>query len=244
MLVRTLVMLAALASGGAARTPHPYLEHRPIPDLMRILPAPPIAGSPADIDDGATFRATRVLLGTPRAAIATRDVTDDRFTIFACAIGRKLDAQTAPAVARVFARISDGNMVGRAKNGFAVRRPYLKDDLPICEPKTAHLAGNGDYPSGHASSGWSAALILAELLPGRATEILQRGRQYGESRYICGSHSKSAVEAGFMSGAVLVSSLHASPAFRTDMDAARIELARLAAVPHPVPRCAFESAAQ
>ena len=133
--------------------------------------------------------------------------------------------------------MADQNMVGRAKDGFAVRRPYLNDDLPICEPKTAHLAANGDYPSGHTTSGWSAALILAELIPDRATQILQRGREYGESRYICGSHSRSAVEAGFMAGSVLVATLHTSPAFRRDMDAARTELARAASKAPDATRC-------
>ncbi len=219
------VILAGLALVAGGDVPKPYLAGQPMPDLMQILPAPPKPGSPVDIDDRTTFRQTRGLLGTPRGAMATRDVTDDRYTVFACAIGRTLDAQSSPALARIFARMADQNMVGRAKDGFAVRRPYLKDALPICEAKTAHLAGNGDYPSGHTTSGWSAALILAELLPDRATAILRRGRQYGESRYICGAHSRSAVEAGYMAGSVLVAMLHTSPAFRRDMDAARAELA-------------------
>jgi acid phosphatase (class A) len=131
-------------------------------------------------------------------------------------------------------------MVGRAKDSLAVRRPYLDQPGEICEPKTAHLAGNGDYPSGHTSNGWSTALVLAELMPGRATEILRRGRQYGESRMICGSHSRSAVEAGYMAGAVIVSQLHASADFRHDMDRARAELASLARQPAKVAACALD----
>ena len=237
-------LFAALALIAAADVPKAYLAGHPMPDLMQILPAPPKPGSPISIDDRTTFKQTRALLGTPRGAMATRDVTDDRYTVFACAIGRKLDAQSSPALARIFARMADQNMVGRAKDGFAVRRPYLNDDLPICEPKTAHLAGNGDYPSGHTTSGWSAALILAELIPDRATAILRRGRQYGESRYICGSHSGSAVEAGYMAGSVLVATLHTSPDFRRDMDAARTELAgATGVVPEPA-QCRTEAGAQ
>jgi acid phosphatase (class A) len=217
-----LIAVLALATGATASTD--YLRNRSMPDLMQVLPAPPKPGSPQDLNDRATFRETRALLGTPRGDMATRDVTDDRFTVFACAIGRKLDAKSSPALTRIFARMSDQSMVGRAKDGFAVKRPYLKDDLPICEPKTEHLASNGDYPSGHTTSGWSAALILAELMPDRATQILRRGRQYGESRYICGSHSRSAVEAGYMAGSVLVAMLHGSAEFRRDMEAARAEL--------------------
>ena len=224
--MRTLALLAVLTLATGATASTDYLLNRPMPDLMQILPAPPKPGSPQDMDDRATFRATRALLGTPRGDLATRDVTDDRFTVFACAVGRKLDSTSSPALTRIFAQMSDRGLVGRAKDGLAVKRPYLKDDLPICEPKTAPLAGNGDYPSGHTSSGWSAALILAELMPDRATQILRRGRQYGESRYICGSHSRSAVEAGYMAGSVLVAMLHSSADFRRDMDAARIELVK------------------
>lgn len=202
----------------------PYLTATQMPDLTRILPPPPTSGDPRAVDDRETFRTTRRLAGTPRWTMATKDVTDDRFTVFACAMGRTLDARSAPALARVFARMGDGGMVGRAKDRFAARRPYLDQPGAICEAKTAHLAGNGDYPSGHTSNGWATALVLAELMPERATQILRRGRQYGESRYVCGAHSRSAVEAGFMAGAVMVSRLHASAAFRTDMDRARAEI--------------------
>lgn len=239
--MRTIALLAVLTLATGATASTDYLLDRPMPDLVQILPAPPKPGSPQDRDDRATFRETRPLLGTPRGAMATRDVTDDRFTVFACAIGRKLDATSSPALTRIFARIGDQGMVGRAKDGFAVRRPYLRDDLPICEPKTAHLAGNGDYPSGHTTSGWSAALILAELMPDRATEILRRGRHYGESRYICGSHSRSAVEAGYMAGSVLVATLHTSADFRRDMDAARAELAKAVGTSPDAKQCEMEA---
>ncbi len=239
--MRTLALISVLALATAATVSTDYLLDQPMPDLMQVLAAPPKPGSPQDVDDRATFRETRALLGTPRGEMATRDVTDDRFTVFACAIGRKFDATSSPALTRIFAQMSDRNMVGRAKDGFAVRRPYLKDDVPICEPKTAHLAGNGDYPSGHTTSGWSAALILAELMPDRATQILRRGRQYGESRYICGSHSRSAVEAGYMAGSVLVTMLHSSAAFRRDMDLARKELAQAKGAVPDATRCGIEA---
>ena len=237
--MRRLFLLALpLALAAADQAPRPYLAGAKVPDLVRILPPPPTTGDARNQDDRATFTDTRKLAGSPRWKMATSDVTDDRYTVYACAMGMKLDAAKAPALARVFARLGDGGMVGRAKARFAVRRPYLNQPGDICEAKTDHLANNGDYPSGHTSNGWLTALILAELLPDRATEILQRGREYGESRYLCGSHSRSAVEAGYMSGAVIASRLHASADFRADMDAARAELARLAKDTAPVAGCA------
>ncbi|MBW6527283.1 phosphatase PAP2 family protein [Sphingomonas sp. RHCKR7] len=240
-----LLLPLALALVAADRPPPPYLDGADVPDLTRVLPPPPARDEARARDDRDTFRRTRRLAGTPRWALATRDVGDDRFTVFACALGRALDAASAPATARLFERVGDGGMVSRAKAAFAVRRPYLDQPGAICEPRTAHLAANGDYPSGHTSGGWISALILAELVPSRATAILARGRSFGESRYICGSHSRSAVEAGYLAGAAAVSRLHAEAAFRADMEAARDELARLlpARPGLATSRCAAEAAA-
>lgn len=219
-----LLTLTAAATPAIVGQVRPYVADVPRPDMLQVLPPPPARGTPADEDDRATFRDTRALAGSDRWKLATRDVTDGRFATFACAMGRQLSPRSAPALARIFDRIGGGMLIDPVKTAYAKRRPYLDQDLPICEPKTAHLAGNGDYPSGHTTAGWSTALILAELMPERATAILARGRAFGESRYICGSHSRSAVEAGYLAGAALVATLHASAAFRADMEAARAEL--------------------
>ncbi len=238
-----MVTLLGVASAAAtAETGGSYLSGTPTPDLMQVLPPPPVAGSPGDEDDRATFRDTRKLQGSDRWTMATQDVTDGPFKTFACAMGMALDKSQAPALSRVLDRMGGGKLVDPVKQGYAKRRPYLDQDLPICEPKTAHLASNGDYPSGHTTGGWSTALVLAELLPEKSTAILSRGRAFGESRYICGSHSKSAVEAGYLSGAALVSTLHASADFRHDMELARTELSRLrqSAGAPSADQCAFE----
>jgi acid phosphatase (class A) len=136
-------------------------------------------------------------------------------------------------------------MVDQAKQFYRTRRPYLSGTSNICQAKTADLAANPDYPSGHAAGGWMEALILAELAPDRATDILARGRAFGESRLVCGSHSLSAVQAGWMAAAAATAALHAQPAFRQDLEAARAELPKArAAAPSPDPAaCRAEAAA-
>jgi acid phosphatase (class A) len=67
---------------------------------------------------------------------------------------------------------------------------------------------------------------LAELVPSRADAILQRGRDYGDSRVVCGLHYPSDVEAGRTIAAAALARLHADPAFRRALDEARSELAQ------------------
>jgi acid phosphatase (class A) len=73
---------------------------------------------------------------------------------------------------------------------------------------------------------WTApqALILAELRPEHASAILVRGREFGDSRAICGVHYMSDVEAGRLYAAAVVARLHADPQFQADLAASRVEL--------------------
>jgi acid phosphatase (class A) len=204
-----------------------YLSPETTPDGVRILPPPPARGSPVAIADRQVFRATRRLRGSLRWRLSTSDAHTEAFEHFGCALGVKLTAQTAPAVARLLDRATTAGVVDPVKEFYHTRRPYLGTGAPICQAKTAALAANGDYPSGHAAGGWMEALILTELAPDRATRILARGRAFGESRVICGAHSLSAVEAGWLAGAAATAALHGSPEFRADLEAARDELARV-----------------
>jgi hypothetical protein len=235
----------AAAPGPSAQTA-PYLTPAQTPDPTRYLPSPPPLGGPEARADRAVFEQTRALKGTPRWAMATDDVQSglqDMYRHFSCALGFKLTPGEVPALDRIFLRAGQSGeaMVDGPKRAFGRPRPFVGHDAPICEARTAHLEHQPDYPSGHTTGGWAFALILTELDPSRATQILERGRAYGESRVVCGSHNVSAVEAGFINGAAWVAALHSSAAFREDMDAARTELAA-ASHSQPPETCAAEAA--
>ena len=210
-----------------------YLSPTATPDGLSILPPPPEPGSPLAQADRRIFEDTRKLQGTPRWSVATSDVDTDALEHYACALGVQLTPKTAPILAGLLDRVSTGGLVGEVKDYYRSRRPYLDSAAPICQARTDHLAQNGDYPSGHTAGGWAEALVLAELAPDRATAILARGRAFGESRAVCGAHSASAVQAGFMAGSVVVAALHGQPKFRADLDAAREEFARVRATAPP-----------
>jgi hypothetical protein len=203
-----------------------YLAPADRPDLTTILAPPPAEGSPRAIADAAIFDQTRSLKDTPRWTLATGDVKGHFYHHFAGALGVQLDPAKTPILTALLERAGeDRSVVGAAKTHWATRRPYIgKDTAPVCEVKRPDLTANPDYPSGHAAHGQHVAMILAELAPARAGALYARGRQYAESRYICGSHSFSAAQAGQEAGAVIYAAEHASPIFRRDMDMARAEL--------------------
>ena len=202
-----------------------YLAAADRPDLTTVLAPPPEPGSPRDRANAEVFRETRALQGTPRWDRATADVSGDKYDHFAQALGVRLTPETAPVLTALLDRSgNDRSVVGVAKDHWGTKRPYLGTDLPICEAKSDHLAGNPDYPSGHSAHGMHIAMILAELAPQRADALYARGREFAESRFVCGSHTYSAVEAGILSGAVIYGAEQRSDVFRRDMEAARAEV--------------------
>jgi len=225
--------------------PQPYLGAS-APDTYKILPPAPVPGTTRYEADRTIFLQTRSLKDTPRWVMARGD--DNSALIIkdmSCAIGVELTAKNAPkTTALIFRTRTDvSRATNHPKDIYKRQRPYLIDEGPICVDKTDDLARSPDYPSGHNTWGWTIGLILAELAPDRATEILSRARAFGESRLVCGVHNLSAVEAGRLNGSIVVAGLHGSEEFRRDMDVARKEIAAARkAGPAPDPAmCAKEA---
>lgn len=241
---------AAPAEFGAA-TAAGYLPATAVPDSAALLPPPPPDGSPRQLADAdANAKALR-LRDSPRWALAT---TDDALDFpgaagtFACAAGVPIGSQTTPRLYTLLQRslVDAGRATGAAKDRYRRPRPFLVNGAEVCtrEPWRSRLAHSGSYPSGHASAGWAWALILAEIAPERGTAILARGRAFGQSRIVCNVHWPSDVDAGEVIGAATVAALHADPAFRADVEAAKAEVAALRATgAKPQRDCADEAAA-
>jgi acid phosphatase (class A) len=242
-----LLSLLTLGAAPASTPVQGYLAGDAAPDTLRILPPAPQPGDPRAKADRAVFEETRSLKGGPRWALAQGDVDSSAILKdMTCAIGVELTPANAPTLAMLLKRVSRdaSKATNKPKDFYKRKRPFLVDEGPICEPRTADLEASPDYPSGHTTWGWSVALILAELAPDRATEILVRGRSFGESRIVCGVHNLSAVEAGRTNAAALVAALHGDAAFRADLDAARTEVAaarKAAAAPANPTTCAAET---
>jgi acid phosphatase (class A) len=225
-----------------------YLGKYGVPDSILILPPPPVLGSTEDRLDNETYAETRKLAGTVRGELATRDATH-YIQAFDCPLGIKLE-DGPPAVGRLFLRVGRdaAAITNLAKDHFQHPRPFIKPNGPICtESDRAGLIKSFSYPSGHTTYSWAMGLILAEIAPDRASEILARARAFGESRVVCGVHTVSDVEEGRTNGAALVAVLHSNPEFRADVEAAKSALAAARAAPHAAPdagECRLEKDAE
>ena len=237
-----LLLCAGASSAGPGDTG--YLGDAGGPDMVAVLPAAPPPDGPENRADQEIFRSTRSLEGTPRWTMAASDsnekaILDD----LSCAAGVELSTGTAPRLAALIAKIRADveRAVNAPKNYYLRPRPFLSLPGNLCVARNDNASP--DYPSGHATWGWSVGLVLAELDPDRATQILVRARAFGESRVVCGVHNASTVEESRTAASAVIAALHGNAEFRADLDAARAEMAALRAHAVPPPQaCAAEAA--
>lgn len=190
-------------------------------DAVDILPPAPSAEQTA-----AEAPIVRGPWSEARIAQARADNELDAFTAFAPVLGARFTPENYPRTRALFRRmyVPLGASLTIAKNRYQRPRPFMVDSaVHTCITPDDELRGNGSYPSGHSAFGWGWALILAELAPSHADAILQRGRDFGDSRVVCGVHYPSDVEAGRVIAAAAIARLHADPGFQRDMEAARAE---------------------
>ena len=244
---RTAILALALALTACASTPDGegpavtiagfgpgfvagYLAENAIPNSLLQVPPPPAAGSAAMALDLDIAQRSFALRDTPRwtQAISDADVTFPHAAgIFSCALGIAVSETDTPNIYRLLRRtLTDlGRSPHAAKVHYDRRRPFVENGQPMCTPEVKErLAHDGSYPSGHNAIGWGWALILAEISPAQTDALLVRGRNYGESRNVCNVHWHSDVMQGRLVGAGMVARLHADPAFRSDLAAARAEI--------------------
>ena len=223
-----------------------YLAPADLPDSVALLPPPPAPGSAAEARDVEASKAALALRGGPRWTLATADA--DLFTpraaaTMSCAAGHALGPTQTPLTEHLLRRaFSDLAISTRgAKAKYQRQRPFMVNNQPMCTPDfDAVLRHDGSYPSGHSAIGYGWGLILAEILPNRATALASRGRAFGDSRRVCNVHWLSDVEEGRIAGAATLARLHAEPAFQADLAAAAKELAADTSTPSG---CEAEAAA-
>ena len=159
-----------------------YIAEEELPDsLILIPPPPPVPGSAAFAADEEIARKTFALRNTPRFDLAASDF-DLRFPVFvshfSCALDAEITEEAAPYLHNLLRRSFSNLALSTyaAKNYYQRKRPFQFNNEPIAVPdmKSA-LENDPSYPSGHSALGWGIALILAEVAPDRADELIARG---------------------------------------------------------------------
>jgi acid phosphatase (class A) len=231
-------LVAAMAAGAAAAQPAPkapavskFLQPGDI-DPALILPPPPAADSSLGKAELAELRRLAAERTPERLAQAKQDDEIEDVRSIAAPFGPALNLEHYPATAKLFAdlRNEDSLAAKAAKAYFKRPRPFEVGgkDLDVCDDGHDH---NNSYPSGHATMGYTAAAVLANLMPGNAQVILAHTEDYVESRLYCGVHYRSDLRAGQVLGNVLALKLMEKPAFREELEAARAELTKAHVAP-------------
>jgi len=200
-------------------------------DPTQLLPPPPLDDALAAVEGRAELARLATHRSPDRLAQARHDDEIEDVTVFAGVIGPGFDLKRLPATARLFEdlRREDSLAAKRAKAYFKRERPYIYDrTLNVCDDGSDV---RNSYPSGHATMGYAAAAVLANLFPTKAQPLLVRAADYAESRLYCGVHYRSDVQASQVLANVLVVRLMSVPAFQTEVEAARRELIAAHIVP-------------
>ncbi|MFN2099499.1 acid phosphatase [Altererythrobacter sp. MF3-039] len=207
----------------------PYLGG-PLPGGEQLIRPQPQGEDPRLLNDLVANEEALAIRDSPRWELAARDAdlgSGWYHRAFAGAAGRPLDADSAPAIANVLRRSATdfGMSTGAVKEQYQRRRPFMINDKPSCTPHDeAILEDNGSYPSGHSAIGYGTSLVLASIFPERAAQLLQRGRDFGDSRWICNVHWKSDVEEGRSFAAATYARLQTDAGFLADLAVARAEV--------------------
>lgn len=227
-----------------------YLNPADLPLRLALLGAPPKPDSAALARDEEARRAALALRGTAREALAATDAElsfPGPANTFSCAMGTQISEKTTPHLYTLMQRtLTDaGGSTYAGKNAYNRTRPFVVHDEGTCRKDMEPLLRtDGSWPSGHSAAGWAWGLILAEVNPARATELMTRGLAYGQSRVICNAHWQSDVDAGRIMGAATVASLHSNPAFLKDLAAAKEEIQTAQKAGNtPTENCAAEGVA-
>ncbi len=215
---------AATKTTPAAKKPFPTHFAKPTSvDCARILPPPPAPGSlaaRADLEAVLQAQAWR----TPEHVAWAKRVDKNDLFLFADVVGPWFKRENLPATAAFLKEVDEDRheITEVAKKLFARARPYA------AEPRIQPVVGkpsNDSYPSGHTSSLFTKAGVLAEIFPEQRAEIFDFAHRAAWSRIFGGVHYPSDLVGGWLLAEQIVVELKKSPAFQERLNAVRAEIA-------------------
>lgn len=188
--------------------------------------------------DEAAYRQGIKMRATPRGKIAAKDGDipswEGNAENLSRQVGFKISQDGTPNLYKLMKETVLGvdKSVGKVKHKYQRKRPYaVHPEDKTCRPDMlARHNPNYSYPSGHTAIAWAMALATASAVPEKADALLARAYEAGESRWICGYHWASDVQAGRDIGAAAFTQMMTDKKYQDLVKAARKEaLAAMAA---------------
>jgi acid phosphatase (class A) len=201
----------------------PYFVHPDRLPLLTMIPAPPAEDSATTKAEFAELHRIQDARTPEQVKAAQADDAEEDIFIYRTVLGSGFNAQALPQTAALSAHVHGDEPV--ASNGlkehFERPRPYQVDATlhPVCKVTTQHNA----YPSGHTVSGYLLAFTLAQMVPEKSTEILERADNYAHNRLVCGVHTISDLEASRRIAYAVFGSMLDESRFQSELAAARAE---------------------
>jgi len=194
-------------------------------NLDSTIPPPPISSS-FEYKLEIEFMKNRIAkLTDAQKELAVKDALNESAGFFSDTLP-DFDVSKLPKTKLLFDKVkyNAGYEAKVFKNYFKTKRPYQVDpDIHACvEPKPSNL--DRSYPSGHTTMGYAMGVVLANLVPEKAKEIMERSRLYGENRINCGAHFPSDVSGGQVLGTLVAKELFKNNEFQLLMKASKEEL--------------------
>ena len=204
----------------------PYVTHFAKPtsvDCAKALPPPPAPGTLSALADLEAVLQAQAWRTPEHIAWAKRVDKNDAF-MSADVLGAWFTRQNLPLTAAFLKDVDEDRheITEVAKNLFARARPWTVDSrVQPCVGKPSNLS----YPSGHATSIFTRAAVLAEIFPEKRTALLEFAHRAGWGRVYAGVHFPSDVVGGWLLADAIVAEIKKSPAFQERLKTVRAEAA-------------------
>ena len=192
------------------------------PAAATLLAPPPL---PDSAEQAADMQEVKAVYSASSEADKQAAYAEKKFSVFnfAGVVGAFFRESNLSKTAAFFEKVqSDAAAItDTGKDFFKRPRPYTTD------PSLANgkLEKSFSYPSGHSTETMTLALVLAELLPDKRDAILAHARQMGWHRVQIARHYPTDIYAGRVLALAIVKQFQKSPAFQSDFDAVKAELA-------------------
>ncbi len=226
--------IVSVQGAGDEKNGHAYFKKTELPDMSKILPAPPEFESARFVADQSQYLWGKLMRqDEARCAQAQRDAVYSMQTIideFGGYFGLEITKEDTPEIYSILQDVcaSCDSIYSDAKAYFNRLRPYTYyNEGTIVPEKEEKHRFEGSYPSGHTVLGWTSALLLADIntSPEAMEGLLTRGYEFGQSRVIAGYHWQSDVDAGRTAGTVLYQLIRNHERFIGQLARARAEFA-------------------